>query len=138
MKILKNKCLNKKLILVLLVVMFLYVIFPNVSHAGIASAIGGKLIQPVCDLLLALGDGTMTVMQKAIIETGGDISVDLTGKTGVIANILGVIIICNKDVLANDVIRGFYFYETEKKRFFYYNFAAFDIVGFYCDGISCI
>lgn len=34
------------------------------------------------------------------------------------ANILGVIIICNKDVLANDVIRGFYFYETEKNGFF--------------------
>ena len=30
------------------------------------------------------------------------------------------------------------FYETEEKRFFYYNFVAFDIVGFYCDGISCI
>ncbi len=30
------------------------------------------------------------------------------------------------------------FYETEEKQFLYYNFAAFDIVGFYCDGISCI
>ena len=91
MKILKNECLNKKLILVLLVVMFLCIIFPNVSHAGTASAIGGKLLQPVCDLLLALGDGIMTVIQKAIVGTGGDIAVDLTGTTGIIAKILGVV-----------------------------------------------
>ena len=63
MKILKNECLNKKLILALLVVMFLCIIFPNVSHAGTESSIGGKLLQPVCDLLLALGDGVMNVIQ---------------------------------------------------------------------------
>lgn len=91
MRILKNKCLNKKLILALLVVIFLGIISPNVSHAGTEATVGGKLIQPVCDLLLALGDGVMTVIQKAIVGTGGDIAVDLTGKTGVIAKILGVI-----------------------------------------------
>lgn len=91
MKILKNECLNKKLILALLVVMFLCIIFPNVSHAGTESSIGGKLLQPVCDLLLALGDGVMNVIQKAIVGAGGDIAIDLTGKTGVIATILGIV-----------------------------------------------
>ena len=91
MEIFRNKSLSKKLILVFLIVIFLWMMLPNVSH-GLVAEIGGKLLQPVCDLLVAFGDAIMNVMQKSIVGSGGDISVDLTGKTGAIAKILGIFV----------------------------------------------
>lgn len=91
MEILKNKCLNKKLILALLVVMFLCIIFPNVSHAEATEAVqGGKLLQPVVDLLVTIGDGIMDVLQKAIVGTSGHVSLDI-GKKGFWIKLVGII-----------------------------------------------
>lgn len=82
MKKFKEDSLIKKLMLTLLLVIFLgTTILPNISYAGLPAAIGGALIEPVCDLILAIGDGFMSLIQKSIFGMSGEISVDLTGKT---------------------------------------------------------
>ena len=43
---------------------------------------GGKLLQPIVDLLLTLGDGIMDVMQKAVVGVEGHISLDISGASG--------------------------------------------------------
>ena len=82
MKIFKSKSLSVKLILVVLLVIFLInTVIPSVSYAGIGAAIGGKLIDSFCDLLVALGDGIMSIIQRSVFGITGEIAVDLTGKT---------------------------------------------------------
>ena len=75
----KNKKLSKKLILsVLIVLIFLGTILPNISNAEAKEASqGGKLLQPVVDLLLTLGDGVMDIIQKTVMGTSGHISLDI-------------------------------------------------------------
>ncbi len=75
----KNKKLSKKLILsVLIVLIFLGTILPNISNAEAKEASqGGKLLQPVVDLLLTLGDGIMDIIQKTVMGTSGHISLDI-------------------------------------------------------------
>ena len=50
---------------------------------------GGKLLQPVVDLLLTLGDGIMDIIQSAITDTEGHITVDL--RTSLLATFLGIL-----------------------------------------------
>ena len=83
MKIFKSKSLSKKLILAMLVVIFLGLIKPNVSNAEATEAAqGGKLSQPVVDLVLTIGDGLMDIVQNAIAGQDGHITLDITGNKG--------------------------------------------------------
>ena len=49
----------------------------DLKHAEASQ--GGKLLQPVIDLVVTLGDGIMYVIQRAVIGTGGNINLDITG-----------------------------------------------------------
>ena len=83
MKIFKSKSLSNKLILAMLVVIFLGLIKPNVSNAEATEAAqGGKLSQPVVDLVLTIGDGLMDIVQNAIAGQDGHITLDITGNKG--------------------------------------------------------
>ena len=91
MKIFKNKSLGKKLIFILLVIIFLSIILPHTSQAEAKEAAqGGKLLQPVVDLLVTLGDGIMDIVQNAIVGTSGHISLDIAAK-GFWIKVLGVV-----------------------------------------------
>ena len=96
MEIFKNKSLSKKLILVMLVVIFLGLIKPNISNAEATEAAqGGKLLQPVVDLVLTIGDGLMDIIQNAVAGQSGHITLDITAKKGwikVIGVILGIVV----------------------------------------------
>lgn len=50
---------------------------------------GGKLLQPVVDLLLTLGDAVMDIIQKAIVGTDGHITLDLA--TSIIIKVFGIL-----------------------------------------------
>ena len=67
MKIFENKRLFKKLIIVLLVVMIFNFCMPRTVRAD--DEIGGKLLNPIMSFIVSLGDGTMTFLQRAILDT---------------------------------------------------------------------
>ena len=50
---------------------------------------GGKLLTPIFDLLVTLGDGIMHVLQKAITGTDSEITIDLS--TSIIGMVIGII-----------------------------------------------
>ncbi len=56
---------------------------------------GGKLLTPIFDLLVTIGDGLMSVMQRAITGTKADMAIDfstsLLGKIGVVLGILAAV-----------------------------------------------
>lgn len=81
MKIFNLKSFSKKLMISLILVVFLStaMVF-NTSYAGIGSLIGGTLIQPVGYLLIALGDGLMSILQKSIFGIDGQVTIDISGK----------------------------------------------------------
>ena len=64
-----TKSILQKMVIVLLIVIFL---FPNYSSA--ASSIGGKLLIPINDFLVGIGDGIINITQKIII--GGDAAIE--------------------------------------------------------------
>lgn len=92
MKIFKKDCLAKRMLLVLLLIILLNTtLLSNVSYAGLTAVVGGKLLQPVCDLVLSLGDGIMNLMQKSVIGMSGEVTIDLTQKTSKLAKVLGIV-----------------------------------------------
>ena len=90
MKIFNTKSLSGKLIIALILVVFLSTtIAVNVSYAGIGSLVGGVLIDAICDLFLALGDGCMSIIQKTVFGIDGQIAIDIAGKTSFWDTFLG-------------------------------------------------
>lgn len=65
MKIFQNKNLFKKLIIVLLFITIFSFCMPKVSRAD---DLGGKLLNPIMSFFVALGDGTMTIIQKMVLQ----------------------------------------------------------------------
>lgn len=59
-----TRSILQKMIIILLIIIFL---FPNYSSA---ESVGGKLIDPINDFLVGIGDGFINVLQKVIM--GGD------------------------------------------------------------------
>ena len=53
--------------------------------------IGGKLLTPICDLLMTLGDAIMQVLQKAIVGSDATITLDLSTHTKVFWKVIGII-----------------------------------------------
>lgn len=59
---------------------------------------GGKLLTPIIDLLMTIGDGLMDVMQKAIIGTNGHVTLDIEESIwsvvlGIAAAVLVIVVI---------------------------------------------
>ena len=103
MKIFSNKKLLFKLIVALCIFLVLTgCIHPNVVHAGWlfettkgAAETGGKLLTPIIDLVLALFDAILDILQQAIMGTESAITIDTKLQTflGVMAAILATAII---------------------------------------------
>ena len=62
MEIFTNKSLVLKIVIALVIVILFNFCVPTLSHAGI----GGTLLEPIVDLLIAIGDGAMLVIQSII------------------------------------------------------------------------
>lgn len=74
--------------------------FSTVSQAEVNSdrsevIIGGKLIEPVVDLLLGIGDAIINIVQQAIMGTEAAITIDTAGKifSAIAGAILAIIIV---------------------------------------------
>lgn len=65
MKIFQNKSLFKKLIIIFLVITIFSFCMPKVSRAD---DLGGMLLNPIMSFFVALGDGTMTIIQKMVLQ----------------------------------------------------------------------
>lgn len=68
MKVFENKSILKKIVIVLLCVMLLSFCVPKSVDAIDAEGIGGKLLSPVMSLLVALGDGAMSLLEKVVLQ----------------------------------------------------------------------
>ena len=66
MEIFTNKSLVLKIVIALVIVILFNFCAPTLSHAGIAEAIGGTLLSPIVDLLLAIGDGAINLIQNIL------------------------------------------------------------------------
>lgn len=66
MKIFQNRNIFKKLIIVLLVIMIFSFCMPKNVRAE--DGIGGKLLDPIMSFFVGLGDGTMTLIQKMVLQ----------------------------------------------------------------------
>ena len=69
MEIFTNKSLVLKIVIALVIVILFNFCVPTLSHAGV----GGTLLGPIVDLLVAVGDGAMLIIQSLIV--GFDYSV---------------------------------------------------------------
>ena len=72
MEIFKKKSLILKIVIALVVVILFNFSAPTISQAGVAEVIGGTLAEPVADLLLAIADGAVYVVQNLLF--GMDVS----------------------------------------------------------------
>ena len=66
MKIFQNKNLFKKLMIIFLVITIFSFCMPKAVRAD--NGIGGKLLNPIMSFFVALGDGTMTLIQKMVLQ----------------------------------------------------------------------
>ena len=64
MKIFQNKSLFKKLMIIFLIIMIFSFCVPKQTKAV---SIGGKLLQPIVDLILSLTDGVYGIAHKIIL-----------------------------------------------------------------------
>lgn len=67
MEILRKKNIVLKIVIALVIVILFNFSAPTISHAGLGEIIGGTLLTPIVDLLLAIGDGVMLIIQKAVL-----------------------------------------------------------------------
>ena len=72
MEIFKKKSLILKIVIALVVVILFNFSAPTVSQANVAEVVGGTLAEPVADLLLAIADGAIYVVQNVLF--GMDVS----------------------------------------------------------------
>lgn len=78
MKVFESKNLFKKLVIALLCILIFSLLFSGNVKAE--SSIGGKLLKPVIDLVLSLGDGLYDIIHKVILQQNMTLlHVDLTG-----------------------------------------------------------
>lgn len=84
----------KKMGLIILIILIVSIIYPNYTYAigtDTISSIGGKLLDPVMDLLVALCDGVIDISQKALFGVEGDAIVRIDRTSSFIAKALGII-----------------------------------------------
>ncbi len=66
MEIFKSKSIVLKIVIALVIVILFNFCAPTLSHAGLAEVIGGTLLSPIVDLLLAIGDGAINLIQNIL------------------------------------------------------------------------
>lgn len=66
MEIFTNKSLVLKIVIALVIVILFNFCAPTLSHAGVSEVIGGTLLSPIIDLLLAIGDGAINLIQSIL------------------------------------------------------------------------
>lgn len=67
---------------------------------------GGKLLEPVVDLLLTIGDGIMDVIQQAVVGVDGHVSLDIKGLSTffkIIGIIVGIAVIVGLTVITGGI-----------------------------------
>lgn len=69
MEIFKSKSLVLKIVIALVIVILFNFCAPTLSHAGLAEDIGGTLLGPIVDLLLAIGDSFINLVQRIVFTT---------------------------------------------------------------------
>ena len=62
-KIFSNKNLIIKIATILVIVILFNFINPGISFGAVSGGIGGVLFEPIKDLVLAIGDGIVNIMQ---------------------------------------------------------------------------
>ncbi len=67
MKIFENKSLLKKIAIILIIVTIFSFCFPETVSAS-DDGVGGKLLSPIVDLFVFLGDGVMNIIHGAIFS----------------------------------------------------------------------
>lgn len=67
MEILRKKNIVLKIVIALVIVILFNFSAPTISHAGLGEIIGGTLLTPIVDLILAIGDGLMYTIQKIVL-----------------------------------------------------------------------
>ena len=106
-KLFKNNKIWKKIAIILVSIMLFQFLLGSSSQAvdlektkmsdGVTTeSIGGKLIAPVCSLIVALGDGAMNIMQDAIMGVKAGTIQQIDTATGwwekAIAIVVGVLV----------------------------------------------
>ena len=69
MEIFTNKSLVLKIVIALVIVILFNFCAPTLSHAGLLEDIGGTLLGPFLDLLLAIGDCVINLVQRIVFTT---------------------------------------------------------------------
>ena len=105
MKIFANKSIWKKILIVFLLLISISFIKPEPVRAGV----GGELMEPICDLVVGIGDGLIGVLHKLVL--GQDITMITINLGGMgigilkfIAVIIGFIVIAALLALGTGVI----------------------------------
>lgn len=91
MKFFENKKIWKKIVIMLLLVMFFQFAFITPVKASVEE-VGGTLLSPVMSLVVGLGDGIMDVLHDFIMgQSMSGINVDLEPDTPLLERILKII-----------------------------------------------
>ena len=89
-KIFSNKNLIIKIATILVIVILFNFINPSISFGEVSGGIGGVLFEPIKDLVLAMGDGIINIMQTIIYGTNTSL-LKLEHSTSNVPTILGAI-----------------------------------------------
>ena len=113
MKIFQNKNLFKKLMIIFLIITIFSFCMPKAVRAKDDDGVGGKLLKPVIDLMLGLGDGIMDILHKIIYnQDQSSIIVDMSTKwwdifsTVMLAIFVTVVVAAAVIVTAGAVVAG--------------------------------
>lgn len=68
-KIFSNKNLIIRIATILVIVILFNFVNPSISFGAVSGGIGGVLFEPIKDLVLAIGDGIVNIMQNVIFGT---------------------------------------------------------------------
>ena len=103
MEILKSKSMILKIAIILVIVILFNFSAPTISQAGVAEVIGGTLLSPIVDLLLAIGDGIMNLIQGILFGMESSLTKVSTeiGDTlpAVVAWIVGIAIVVGTAII---------------------------------------
>lgn len=89
MKIFENKSIFKKLIIVFLCILLLSFCMPKTVKAEDGK--GGKLLNPIMSLFVSLGDGTMTLLQKIVLQVDESL-IEVDTSSGFWAKVLVIVV----------------------------------------------
>ena len=88
MKIFQNKNLFKKLMIIFLVITIFSFCMPKAVRAD--DGIGGKLLNPIMSFFVALGDGTMTLIQKMVLQMDESL-IPINDSSGFLSKVIVII-----------------------------------------------